>query len=87
MKAMLNYNMKQREIQINTENQVDQLRLLFSIKNESLLIFNKCVLMNEEILTNVSYNEIYRKNLLALEKEISAAEERVLSRKRDDEKK
>lgn len=87
MKAMLNYNMKQREIQFNTENQVDQLRLLFSIKNESLLIFNKCVLMNEEILTNVSYNEIYRKNLLALEKEISAAEERVLSRKRDDEKK
>ena len=78
--------MKQREIQFNTENQVDQLRLLFSIKNESLLIFNKCVLMNEEILTNVSYNEIYRKNLLALEKEISAAEERVLSRKRDDEK-
>jgi hypothetical protein len=60
---------------------------LFSLKNESILIFNKCALMNEEIMTNKTYNDLYSKSLQDLEREIKVEEERILSRKKEDEKK
>lgn len=79
--------MKSKEIQLNTENKDDQLKKLFSIKNESLLIYNKCVLMNEEISTNGIYNEIYNKNLFSLQKELAVEEQKHLSRRNEEEKK
>jgi hypothetical protein len=43
--------------------------------------------MNEEIMTNKTYNDLYSKSLQDLEREIKVEEERILSRKKEDEKK
>jgi hypothetical protein len=89
-KALLNYKDKSRSINISSgdaNGEIEVLTQLFSLKNESILIFNKCALMNEEIMTNKTYNDLYSKNLKDLEREIKVEEEKILSRKKEDEKK
>ena len=66
--------------------QIGLLTQLFSLKNDSILIFNKCALMNEEIMTNKIYNDLYNKSLNELEREIRMEEEKILSRRKEEEK-
>ncbi len=89
-KALMNYKEKSRFINSSSNavnSEIDELTQLFSLKNESILIFNKCSLMNEEIITNKTYNDLYNKNLNDLEREIKLEEDKILLRKKEDEKK
>ena len=88
-KAISLYKEKSKEINFSDKdgNSSDNYAKLFALKNEALLVYNRCELMNEEITSNGIYNELYMKSYKKLDKEIFVEEERILQRKRESEKK
>lgn len=76
-KSINHYKLKTNQKTKKIYEQYDLIKILYEIKLESLMIYNKLLQINPDTFTNIIYLNIFNQNKILLEDEISKLEEKI----------
>jgi hypothetical protein len=86
-KALINYKSQIRKLNKDAQDEVELLKTLYDIKNDSVNIYNKFLTINTDVINNKEYMKWYEEKYETLILQIETIEADIISKNNDKTKK